>query len=145
MKKFKLVTAVALCSISTLSFAATLHSLDKKQMTKGIEDKTITTIQTVTMDQKLIANSMNAYFGKDGKLTGKLANTPESGPQSDEGKWEVKSNGELCATWQHWNNAKPICVIGYELKNGTLLVNASGNTFETFIINDSVKSGNQVS
>lgn len=144
MKKIKLAAVIALCSMSTVSFAATLHSMDKNHVMKAFEDKTMTTIQTITMNQALVPNTISVYLAKDGSLSGKLANKPDNDPQTDAGKWVVKSDGKLCATWQHWNQGKETCVMAYNMKNGVLFINTN-NSFETFVLADSIKSGNQIS
>jgi hypothetical protein len=143
MKKLALLASATLL-VSTFSFAQTLHSLDKDQVTKALQGNTIKTIPLVTLNNKLIENSMTGYFDQDGKIHGQLSNKPAGEPQADEGNWQVQADGTLCATWQHWNNKQPICVTVYKLTNGLLLVNKESEKFESLILQDSIKSGKHI-
>lgn len=144
MKKLVVLSAVALMSVSSLCFGASLQSLNNKQVTQTLSDKTITTISLVTLNGKIVNNSASVYFSKDKKVSGKFADKPESDQQTDEGTWSVKSNGTLCVAWQHWNQAHPICVAGYQLKNALIFVNADTQKLETLILDENIKDGNQV-
>ncbi|MDX1901491.1 MAG: hypothetical protein SFW66_05745 [Gammaproteobacteria bacterium] len=144
MKKLLVIFAV-LASVSSVSFAAAgLVSMNKAQAIKELSDKTITTISAVTLNGKVISDSFTGYFSKDGKTNGKLATKPADGPQVDQGKWMVKSNGMVCITWDHWNNAKEKCVNFYKLNNALLITNA-GHGFESLVLDDEIQSGNQMS
>lgn len=143
MKKLALWSVILLFS-STLGFAATLKSLNKEQVTSVFQDKTITTIPLLTLNDKLVNNTITIYLAKDGKMNGQFATKPENDPQSDQGTWLVKTNGALCATWQHMNNQKPICVAVYKLNNSLVLVNADTNKFESMVLNENIKDGNQM-
>lgn len=146
MKKIVLLVTAALLSVCTLSFgASSLQPLDKSQATQTIQDKTITTIPMVTLNGQLINNTFTGYFDKTGTVKGQLANKPDNDPQTDQGTWMVKSDGTLCATWQHWDNSKPICVSIYKLNNGILFVNQQTKKFESYILQENIKSGNQIS
>lgn len=145
MKKLVVLSAVALMSFSSLCLGASLSSLNNKQVNQTLENKTITTASLITLNGKLLNdNFATVYFGKDNKVNGKFNNKPSSDPQTDEGSWLVKSNGTLCVTWQHWNQAKPICVLGYQLKNALILVNTDTKNLETLILDENIKDGNQV-
>lgn len=144
MKKLAIFSAAALMSVTSICHAASLQSLDKKQLTQKLEDKTITTIPLVTINGALKKNTANVYFGKDNKINGKMDSKPDNDHQTDEGSWSVKPDGTLCVTWQHWNAAKPTCVFGYQLKNVLVLVNKKTKNLETIILSDNIKSGNSV-
>lgn len=146
MKKIGLISAVILCAISTVSFGANLSALNKNQIMKDMEDKTMSTVPLVTLNNQLTSNTVTFYFGKEGKMMGQFATKPDNNdPQNDTGTWKVSSNGTLCVEWQHWNNASPICVNVYGLNNGYLFVNTKTHNFESMALKDSVKGGNQLS
>jgi len=118
--------------------------MNKSQAMKELSDKTITTISAVTLNGKVISDSFTGYFSKDGKMNGKLATKPADGPQVDQGTWMVKSNGTVCITWEHWNNAKARCVDFYKLSNAFLITNAD-HGFESLVLDSGIQSGNQMS
>ncbi len=144
MKKLTLVVFALLLSASSLVFASSIQSLNKSQVMKALQDKTITTISLVTMNGKLIDNSFTGFFNKKGELQGELASKPENEPKKDQGKWMVKSDGTLCATWSTWNQKKPICVAVYKLTNGMVLVNQQNRKLETIVLDENIKEGNQL-
>lgn len=143
MKKLLVMFAI-LTSVSSIGFAApNLTPMNKAQATNALTDKTITTISAITLDGKIISDSFTGYLGKDGKVSGKMATKPADGPQTDEGKWMIKANGMVCITWDHWNSAKEKCVNLYKLKNALLIMNANLG-FESLVLDDGIKSGNQM-
>lgn len=142
MKK-KLVLSLALLSLSSISLAATLTSMNSTQTKNAFSDKTITTVSKVTLNGNLIDNSFTGYFNKDGTMIGKFSNPVSDGPQSDKGTWKVQGNGQFCFTWQNWDNAKQRCVTFYKLDNALLVVGPK-NVFETLILNTNIQNGNQM-
>jgi hypothetical protein len=136
--------AAVLLSVSSLSFAASLSSMSKSEVTEALSDKTITTISAATLNGKVLANSFTGYFGKDGKMNGGFAKPTEGAPQTDKGTWQVKEDGNICMVWEHWFDAKDDCVYFFKLSNGILVVGADQN-FESVILNSDIKSGNQLS
>ena len=144
MKKSAFLIAPLLLSICTLSFAASLQSLNKQQVTKLLQDKTMTTVPLVTLNKQLVSNTLSVYLDKQGKLNGQFANKPDNDPQTDQGKWTVKSNGVLCATWDHWNQSNPICVFVYKTSNSVIFINQQSNKFESMALEDNIKDGNQI-
>lgn len=145
MKKSVMLVSIVLLSLSAFAFGASMQSLSKAQTTQQIAGKTITTIPLITLNDQLIANSFTGFFDKNGQMKGQLASKPDNDPQTDEGKWIVKPDGTLCATWQHWHQNKPICVSIYKLTNGMLLVNQHNKKIETLILKENIKDGNQLS
>jgi hypothetical protein len=129
---------------SSFVHASTLTSLNQTEVKNQLGGKTITTISLITMDGSLTNNTFTGFFNSDGTLEGKLSNQPQNGPTTDKGKWTTKSDGTLCATWEHWNNTKPICVSIYKVKNGLVLVNEKTHMLETVILGDNIKQGNQI-
>ncbi|AWN73506.1 hypothetical protein LEAN103870_14865 [Legionella anisa] len=139
----RLPIAAALLAASSLSFAASISSMSKSEVTEALSDKTVTTISAATLNDKVLANSFTGYFGKDGKMMGGFAKQTEGAPQNDKGTWLVKDDGSVCMTWEHWFNGKEECVYFYKLNNGLLVVGADQN-FESVILNSEIKSGNQI-
>lgn len=145
MNKSAIFASIALLSASTLCYGQALQSLNKHQATKALSDKTFTTIGLITLDKKIVDNTATIYLDKTGKINGQMANKPDGLPQTDQGTWTIKDNGTLCATWQNWNQSKPICVSIYELNNSLIFVNADSHNLETLVLKDNIKAGNQIS
>lgn len=133
-----------LMSFSSLGFAANIESMSKDQVTTALEGKSITTLPVSTMDRKLMNDVFMGYFDKDGKATGKFRTKPGSNPQKDTGTWTVKSDGQLCMTWQHWNEGKEFCLFAYNLNNSILFINTD-NKLESLVLQSQIKSGNNIS
>lgn len=138
MKKNSVLFAALIFAFSSVSFADSLHSLNKDQVTKMFSDHTFTTIAMTTLNGDVLKNTFTGYWAKDGKVKGSFANKPENDPQNDEGSWVVKKDGALCVTWSHWDNGKQICVHAYETKNAVIFVNAVGK-LETAVMIDDIK------
>jgi len=139
----KLICSVLFFSLSSLSFAASLSPMDKSAAMNELSNKTITTISAATLDGKMISDQFTGYFSNDGKVKGTFANKPNDGPQADQGSWMVKPNGNVCVTWDHWNQAQEKCVSFYKLNNALLIVNMK-NGFESLVLNNDIKSGNKM-
>ncbi len=144
MKKLTALSATLLLSISTISYGASLNSMDKNQTTQSIQDKTIKTASLSTIDGKVVENAFTGFFSNDGKIKGKFAKKPSNEPQIDEGTWTVKDDGTLCVTWQHWNQKSPLCMATYSLPNGMMFINSDDNAFVSIVLQDGVKSGDQM-
>lgn len=145
MKKSALLSALVLVSVSSLSFAGSLHSLGKAQVLDALQNTTITTISVITLNGKIVNNTFTGYLGKNGQMFGQLTNAPTNGdPQSDQGTWQVKPNGVTCVTWQHWNQGRPVCLYVYDAQNSLIFVNATTGKFESMVLNDNIKDGNQM-
>lgn len=142
MKKLSLICLLLSFGCS-LSYATSLQSLDKNQVMKALENKTITTVPLVTLHGDLIPNTVTVYFGKDQKLVGQFANKPKNDPQNDVGTWQVKDDGQFCVDWKTWTNNRPTCVYTYKLSNSLVFINSS-NKFESMVMTDNIKSGNRI-
>lgn len=142
MKRLILICALLICGCS-FSYAASIQALNKGQAIKALEDKTITTVPIVTLHGNLISNTVSVYFGKGKEIIGQFANKPENDPQSDEGTWQVKADGQTCVNWKVWSQKGPTCVYIYKLANGLVFVNTA-NKFESMVLSDDIKAGNQV-
>ncbi len=140
MKKGVILSGLALFAMSTIASAASLQSLTKDQVNQMIGGKTLTTIPLVTMNQELMQdNPVTFTLDKQGKITGQFANKPATDPQTDEGTWMVKPTGTTCVTWQHWNNAKPICVNIFSLNNTLIFVNQDTQNFESMVLKTNIR------
>ena len=144
MKKQLVLAATMSLFVMNIAMASTMQSLTQQQLKSQLSDKTITTIPIVTMNGHLVSNSLTAYLSKDGKLTGQFSSKPENDPISDIGKWTVDSKGTFCATWDHWNKSKPICVVFYKVENSLIIINHVTKKLETIVLNENIKTGNQV-
>ncbi len=141
--KHYLTLAGTLLLAPSLCFAGTLTSMKKDEVTNAIADKTITTVSAATLNGKVVNNSFTGYFSKDGKSTGSFDNKPETDPQTDTGTWKVDSDGKFCYKWDHWDNNKEQCVSFFKLNNGILVINGQ-NGFESMILSEQIRSGNQM-
>lgn len=142
MKKFILVFALLTFGCS-FSYAASMQSMNKNQVMKVLEDKTITTVPLVTLHDNLTPNTVTVYFGKKGELVGQFVNKPENDPQSDEGTWQVKADGKVCVSWKVWTKNNPVCVYTYKLANSLVFINTA-NKFESMVLSNNIQSGNQI-
>lgn len=143
MKKY-LALAGALLLAPSLCFAGNnMTQMSKDEVTNALADKTITTISAATLSGKVVNNTFTGYFSKDGKAMGSFGTKPENDPQTDTGTWKVNSDGMFCFKWDHWDSGKEKCVAIYKLSNGLLVIN-SDNGFESMILSDQIKSGNQM-
>ncbi len=143
MKKWMLGVGLMMF-VSSVSYGASLQALDKEQVKKLFENHTLTTISTITLNNKLAKNTFTGFFGKDGKMTGQLASKPDTYPQGDKGVWKVKDNGELCVKWDHWEAAKEVCMEIYQTKNMAIFVNVATGKFESAAVLDHFKEGDQM-
>ncbi len=143
MKK-SIALLAGLLLVSSTGFAASLHSLNKNQITQLIANHTFTTISAVTLNGEIENNTFTGYWNKDGQMKGQFANKPDNDPVQDQGKWMVKNDGSLCFTWDHWDNSKMNCVYAYETKNMVIFVNTNGK-FESAVLKDNIKSGKHLS
>lgn len=142
MKKYSMLAGILLLAPS-LTMAGTMSSMSKDDVMSTFSDKTITTISAATLNGKVINDSFTGYFSKDGNATGSFETKPDDGPQSDTGTWKVNSDGKFCFKWSQWDQGKEKCVSIYKLGNGYLVVNDQNN-FESMILSEQIKSGNQM-
>lgn len=131
--------------LATQCNAASLQSMNKEEVVNLLKDKTMRTINLVTLNKKLINNTMTIYFDKSGHVTGQLINNvTNDDPQVDVGEWQVQDSGSICITWQKWNNHNPICMYPYELMNSILFINQVTNSFESMVLKTNIRMGNQL-
>lgn len=144
MRKSVIIISSALFLLTSVASAASLKSLTQKEITDEFGNKSLTTIPIVTMNGHLMDNTVMAFIDKDGKLIGQFATNPDNDPKDDTGKWAVSSEGTFCATWDHWNQSKPICTDIYKVDNGFVFVNHDTHKLETIVLSENVKEGNQL-
>lgn len=130
--------------VPSLCFAGTITSMNQDEVTNAFSDKTITTVSAATLNGKIVKDSFTGYLSPDGKGNGSFETKPKNGPQSDTGTWKVDPEGRLCIKWDHWDNGKEQCVSIYKLSNGLLVIN-NKNGFESMILSEQIKPGNQMS
>lgn len=135
--------ALAALLVPSLSIAGTLTSMKQADVINAFADKTITTIPAATLNGKVLKNSFTGYFSKDGKAQGLFETKPNDDPQNDTGSWKVDSEGMFCFKWDHWDGGQEKCVAIYKLNNGFLVINKQ-DSFESMILSDQIKSGNQM-
>jgi hypothetical protein len=141
MKRSPFAYAALMLSVSSITFASSIASMNKSEVMNAISDKTMTTISAATLNGKVIPDSFTGYFGKDGKMNGGFATKPEDASQNDKGTWMVKDNGEVCVKWEQWFDGKEQCVYFYKLKNALLIINTDKG-FESLILDEDLKPGN---
>lgn len=144
MKKIMGLLAIMM-AVSSVSYSATLQSLDKEKVTKLFENRTMTTISMITFNGKMVNNTFTGYLAKDGKITGQLAVKPDNASQGDKGVWSVKKDGVFCITWEHWQDAKENCLDVYQTKNMIIFVNVANGKFESAAPLEHFKEGDQMS
>lgn len=140
MKKLAAVFLGTLTA-STLAFAATLSSLDKDQVTHAFVNKSFTSIATVRINSQEITDVFTGKMDDQGKIQGKFQHKPTQGPQMDQGVYTIKDNGQLCITWDHWENTKDekaFCVYTFDTKNAYIMV-GNDNVFHTIFMKADIK------
>jgi hypothetical protein len=144
MKKSQIIIAfITFIATSSLSFGATLNSMNKTQMEQAFINKTITSIATGNLKGLAVDNSNSVFFDDHGNILGKWTNKPADEPQRDKGVYSIKNDGTLYIIWQHWDGAKQICFHIFNTKNAYISVNCA-NVFDTAFIKKAIKSGNHL-
>ena len=93
--------------------------------------------------QDIIKRQTFKNAAKDGKANGSFESKPENEAQTDTGTWKVDSTGKFCYKWNNWDSGKEKCLSIYKLSNGFLVINGE-NGFESMILSEQIKSGNQM-
>lgn len=141
MKK-KLALFALFLATHSLSFGATLSSINQDQFKQTFVGKTFTSISTAQLNGKVINNSVTVYLDNDGKIQGKFTDKPANAPQTDQGVYSIKDDGLVCITWQHWFNGTE-CVYAYNTQNAYIMVD-NNNTFHIVIMKSAIESGNHL-
>ena len=142
MKKKLIVFATALMT-STLSFAATLTSMTNTQVEQTFKNKTMQTIPMAMLNHQLLKNSIQIYFGEDGKLQGRFNKTPANQSDTDTGTWSVNGTGQLCVKWTTWDNAQQTCLDVYKTDNSIIFIGANGD-LNSVALDTEIMPGNDI-
>lgn len=143
MKKQFVVLFAALIGISSFSFAATLNSADKSQVTQAWVNKTFTSVPVAHMGDQSLDNTFIGSLDDQGHIWGKFKKKLANQPQVDQGSYTIKDDGQLCLTWKHWNNAKEFCVYTYNTDNAYIIVDTTNN-FHTVFMKSQIQEGNKL-
>lgn len=142
MKK-QLTLFAALIASTSLSFGATLNSINQDQFKQAFIGKTFTAMKTAQLNGKEVNNSVSVFIGDQNKIKGKFADKPANGPQADEGVYTLKEDGMICINWQHWFNGKEECLSTYDTQNAYMMVD-SNNVFHFSIMKFAIKAGDNL-
>ena len=140
MKK-QLAVFAALVITSSLSFGATLNSINQDQCKQAFVGKTFTSVSTAQPNGK--NNSVIVYMDDKGKIQGKFADKPANAPQTDQGIYSIKEDGLICITWQHWFKGKEEHVYAYNTQNDYIMVD-NNNIFHLVIMKSAIEPGNHL-
>ena len=143
LKRIQATLFFGLVGISFLSYAQTLESMDAKQLQQLLINKTLTSIPVDNLNGKDIANTFSFVFDGHGHALGKLAIKPQGEPQIDKGHYEIKEDGTVYLTWQHWDGAKQLCAHFFDTQNAYLAIDCS-NVFHTVFMKTAIKPGNAI-
>lgn len=144
MKKLTaIVISASLTLLSSTSFAATLTSMTQAQVNQTFANKTMSSISTAGLDNKIIQDSITIYMDGSGHAFGKMLSQPANEPQMDKGVYSVAADGTYYLTWQHWNRGKKQCVNFFNTQNAYVVVRCD-NAFQSVFLKNSVKNGNRV-
>lgn len=143
MKKSLIAACAILVAVTSLSFGATLNSVNKDQVKQAFVDKTFTSVPVAHLDGQSIGNTFTGYLDAQGKTWGKFAHKPANAPQTDEGAYIIKDDGALCLTWQHWFKGKQFCVYTYNTNNAYIIV-GDNNSFHTVFMKSAIQQGNHI-
>lgn len=142
MKKQFAVFA-ALVTTCPLSFGATLNSINQDEFKQSFVGKTFTSVSTAQPNEKKINNSVTVYMDDKGNIQGKFVEKPANAPQTDQGVYSIKDDGQVCITWQHWFNGKQECVYAYNTQNVYIMVD-NNNIFHFVIMKSAITPGNHL-
>jgi hypothetical protein len=144
MKKITtIIMFFALIVTSSLTFGATLPSLNKNQFIKAFVNKTSTSIATDNLNGRTIDNTFSMFFDAHGNVLGKMSHKPANEPQIDKGIYTIQNDGTAYITWQHWDGAKKLCFHAFNTQNAYINVGCD-NVFHTAFMKDAIQLGNRL-
>ncbi len=143
MRKSVVIIFVALLTTNSLSFSATLKSLNRDQFIKAFVNKTSISIATDNLNGHTIENTFSMYLDNKGNIIGKMSHQPVNEPQTDNGVYSIDEDGTAYITWQHWDGAKKLCFHAFNTNNAYINVGCD-NVFHTAFIKEAIKSGNHL-
>ena len=137
------IICIILLFISTLSFGATLNSLNKDEFIHTFVNKTSVSIATDNLNGRTIENTFSMFLDDKGNIIGKMSRRPSNEPQIDKGIYSIGEDGTAYITWQHWDGAKKLCFHAFNTENAYINVGCD-NVFHTAFMKDAIKSGNHL-
>lgn len=143
MRKLVVIIFVALLSINSLSFSATLNSLNRDQFIKAFVNKTSISIATDNLNGRTIENTFSMYLDDKGNIIGKMSHKPVNEPQTDNGVYSIDEDGTAYITWQHWDGEKKLCFHAFNTNNAYINVGCD-NFFHTAFMKEAIKAGNHL-
>lgn len=136
MKKSAAILFATLTAVTSLGAGATLNSINQDQVKQAFVNKTFISAGTARLDDREIANIFTGSMDDHGKIHGKFFHKPSHAPQTDQGVYAIKADGQLCITWQHWQGGKEFCVYAYNTTNAYVLVDINNVFHIVFLKND---------
>lgn len=143
MKKSIGIIFTTVLAINSLSFGATLNSLNKEQFVKAFVNKTSISIATDNLNGRTIENTFSMFLDNQGNIIGKMSHKPANEPQTDKGVYSIAEDGTAYITWQHWDGAKKLCFHAFNTENAYINVGCD-NVFHTAFMKNAIKSGNHL-
>lgn len=139
--KFKsLLLLPILLMLSQLTFAVTLTSMTKDQVTQLVQDHSFMIGPSPVYRSKHVEDPIMVYFGSDNSLQGKWAHPMKSVAETDTGTWSIKPDGQFCVEWKTWGSQ---CMYYFEMKDNYLLL-TSPNETALLVAKKDVFSGNKI-
>lgn len=138
-----IITTAILLNISSVSFSATLNSMNKNQVEKAFINKTFTSIATDNLNGRTINNTFSVFLDDRGNIYGKMLHKPINEPQTDKGTYSIAADGTFYITWQHWDGAKKLCGHIFVTKNAYISVDCD-NVFHTVFMKEASQPGNHL-
>lgn len=139
----KIILSLLVFFMFSAAHAVTMTSMTKEQVAQTFNGKTLVTIPLSTIENKLVADSITIYFDQSGKATGHITVKQDNVSQDDQGKWQVKDDGALCITWEHWTSNQPFCDYVYNANNSVIFINGTGD-FVSLALKRDIQLGNQM-
>ncbi|MDR3492080.1 MAG: hypothetical protein P4M12_08580 [Gammaproteobacteria bacterium] len=143
MRKSVVILFLTFLTINSLSFSATLSSLNRDQFIKTFVNKTSISIATDNLNGRTIENTFSMYLDEKGNIIGKMSHKPVNQPQADNGVYSIDEDGTAYITWQHWDGAKKLCFHAFITNNAYINVGCD-NVFHTAFMKEAIKSGNHL-
>lgn len=144
MKKLtKTIIFSVLITINSLSFSATLNSMNKSQIEKAFINKTLISIPTDNLNGHTIDNTFSMFLDSHGNIQGKLSHKPINEPQTDTGVFTIEADGTFYITWKHWDGAKKLCGHIFNTNNSYISVDCD-NVFHTAFMKEVIQTGNHL-
>lgn len=140
MKKIFITIFSVLITLNSVSFSATLNSLNRNQFIKAFVNKTSISIATDNLNGQTIQNTFSMYLDAKGNIIGKMSQKPKNEPQTDHGVYSIDADGTAYITWLHWDAAKKLCFHAFNTKNAYINVDCDG-VFHTVFMKDTIKNG----